>query len=246
MFKHFLLAVQFLTIIPIKIKGKVTDRDIGKSLLFFSVVGLLIGWVLVCVLGLFSFLPSLVLGAILLITNIVITGALHLDGVADTCDGLYGMQPKEKALEIMRDSRVGAMGVVGLICLLLLKFSLFFVIADSILWKALFCMGIFSRWAQAFVCFKSAYPRKEGKAKIFIENAGRNDVLVGGYLTAFIFLLLSGIKGIVVLLLALGCVVGFKYYVKKRIGGMTGDTIGAVSELAEVAVLFFSITLNSV
>ncbi|MHC4593839.1 MAG: adenosylcobinamide-GDP ribazoletransferase, partial [Planctomycetota bacterium] len=139
--KQFLIALQFLTILPINIRSEVNEKDFGNSLLYFPVVGILIGLVLCTAAFLFSVLPNLVVGVIILIISIVITGAIHLDGFADTCDGFYGSKPKDKILEIMRDSRVGTMGVVGVVCLLLLKFTLIVSIPREMLWKVLIMMA---------------------------------------------------------------------------------------------------------
>ena len=238
MMKYLKLAIQFLTIIPVKIKGGISDQDMRKSFLFFPVAGLLIGWILCCVLLWLNFLPSLFHAGVLLAVSVILTGALHLDGFADTCDGLSGMWEKEKALEIMRDSHIGAMGVVGIGVILILKFSLFFHVADRFFWQSLLCMGAVSRWAQVFSCLNTRYPRSKGKAKIFIEQVNIKDVVISG-LGVFIFciVLLGAGKAILVFAITLGIVILFKRYVTKKIGGMTGDTIGAVNELVEIAVL---------
>jgi len=239
--KKFLIALQFLTILPIKIKSKIRKEDFGKSLLFFPVVGALIGLVLTLALFLLKFLPTLVIGAFILILSIVITGGIHLDGFADTCDGFYGNKPKEKILEIMRDSRIGVMGVIGIISILLLKFNLIVSIPQGILWKILIAMAVFGRWSQTAACYISNYVRPEGKAKCFIEYADKNEFFMGTFFTIALFLLLMGLKGVILLIFSLVPVLLFINYTKKKIGGMTGDTIGAASEIAETGVLLFAV-----
>jgi adenosylcobinamide-GDP ribazoletransferase len=243
--KRFLIALQFLTIFPVKIKSEIKDRDFGASLLYFPLVGLLIGLLLAGSVFLFSFLPVLFKSTLILILSIIITGGIHLDGFADTCDGLYGLRPKEKILEIMRDSRIGVMAVVGLVTLLLLKFSLIASLRNEVLWKALIVMAVFSRWTQGLACSNSAYARKEGKAKYFIEYASKRDVFIGGLFSLALFVLLMQIKGTILFLVSAPVIFLFLQYIKKKIGGMTGDTIGAISEVAEVLILlFFSIIIN--
>ncbi|MBZ9577981.1 adenosylcobinamide-GDP ribazoletransferase [Patescibacteria group bacterium] len=239
--KQFLIALQFLTILPIKIKSGVKRKDFGAALIYFPIVGAFIGLLLVLILLIFSSLPHLVTVVLLLIGLIVITGGVHLDGFADTCDGFYGAKPKEKILEIMRDSRVGVMGVIGIVTLLLLKFSLIASLPQNILWRALITMVVFARWSQVLACFTSNYARKEGKAEYFIEYNSKKEFFLGGLLTMALFLLLMELKGIILLALSLLPICLFITYVKKRIGGMTGDTIGATSEVAEIAVLFFAL-----
>ncbi|MFH1519543.1 MAG: adenosylcobinamide-GDP ribazoletransferase [Candidatus Omnitrophota bacterium] len=256
--RQFLIALQFLTILPIKIsaqgaclparqgsayggKSKISEEDFGKSLLYFPVVGALIGLVLTLALFLLEFLPTLVIGAFILILSIVITGGIHLDGFADTCDGFYGHRPKERILEIMRDSKIGAMGMIGIVSLLLLKFSLIVSIPQGILWKVLIVMVAFGRWSQALACYISEYARKEGKAKCFVEYASGDEFRIGTFFTLALFFVLLGLKGVVLFIFSLVPVLVFINYVSKKIGGMTGDTIGAASEISEIIILFFGL-----
>ncbi len=237
--KKFLIALQFLTTLPIKIRSEIKAKDFGGSLAYFPIVGAFIGVLLVLILFVFNFLPHLVTVILVLIGSIVVTGGIHLDGFADTCDGFYGRRSKEQILKIMRDSRIGVMGVIGLVSLLLLKFSLMLNIPQNILWKALIAMTVFSRWSQSLACYMSKYARKEGKAKYFIEYSTKREFLRAGLFTVALFLLLMKLKGIVLLSLSLLPIFLFINYAKRKIGGMTGDTIGATSEIAELAVLFF-------
>ncbi len=239
--KRFLIALQFLTVLPIKIKSEIAKEDFGRSLLYFPVVGMLIGLVLSGTALLSCFWPISVVGMLILIISIVITGGIHLDGFADTCDGFYCPRPKEKILEIMRDSRVGTMGVVGVVCLLLLKFTLIVSIPQNVLWKLLIMMTVFARWSQILACCTSDYAREGGKAKFFVEYAGKTELLVGSIFTMILFLLLMKLEGVILLVLSFLSILLFINYVKKKLGGMTGDTIGAISEIAEVAVLFFGL-----
>lgn len=244
--KQFLIALQFLTILPVKITSEPKESDFGKSLLYFPVIGILIGLVLSTTVFLRSLLPNLVIGVIILIISIVITGGIHLDGFADTCDGFYGSNRKEKILQIMRDSRVGTMGVVGVVCLLLLKFTLIVSIPQRILWKVLIMMVVFARWSQVLACYISNYARKEGKAKYFIEHAGKKEFFMGILLTSGLFFLLMQIKGVLLFFISLVPILLLINCIKRRIGGMTGDTLGAVNEIAEVLILLFYVFCQKV
>ena len=266
--KQLLIALQFLTILPVspvrnkspkatvppmaeisngvKIsdggrKPDVKAENFGKSLVYFPIIGIFIGLLLVLILLLFNFLPHLVTIALVLIASVVITGGIHLDGFADTCDGFYGSNSREKTLEIMRDSRIGVMGVIGIASILLLKFTLIVSIPQNILWKILILMAVFARWCQVWACYTSKYARKEGKAKYFIEHVGKKEFLLGAFFTITLFLLLMKKEGIILLGLSLLPIFLFINYVKRKIGGMTGDTIGATNEIAEIAVLFFAL-----
>ncbi len=239
--KNFLIALQFLTILPVKIRQDIEEKDFGKSLLFFPVVGVIIGVILALSAGTFYFIPKPVLSALIIIVSVIVSGGIHLDGFADTCDAFYGQKSKQKILEIMRDSRIGVMGAAGIVCLFLLKYTLILSIPESILLKSLILMAAFSRWAMVWGCYISAYPRQEGKGKYFIEYAGKNEFFMGTFFIIALFLLLMGLKGVVLFSFSLVPVFLFINWTKRKIGGMTGDTIGATSEIAEVGVLFFTV-----
>jgi len=242
--KRFLLALQFLTIIPIKIKTDIKPKDYGRALLFFPPAGLIIGCLLSLCLVIFNSTAALVQAAIIIIVYVFITGALHLDGFADTCDGLYAARTQQQALDIMRDPRCGVMGVIGLVCFLLFQFTLLASMPESILWKSLILMCAFSRWAMAFACYRTIYPRKEGKAKFFVENARVKDIRWGGIFVFFLFLIFGGFSHVAIFILASTVVVGFKKYIEKKMGAMTGDTIGATGEIAQISVLFFTLLVS--
>ena len=237
--KRFLIALQFLTVIPVKIKSKIEEKDLGASLMYFPAVGSLIGLLLAVMSLMVNFLPWPVAIALVLIASIAITGAIHIDGFADTCDGFFSSKHREKILEIMRDSRIGTMGTVGIVCLLLLKFNMLISIPKEILWKSLILMVTFARWTQALSCYISDYAREDGKARYFIEYSRGRDFFIGTLFTLCLFLLLIHIKGAILFFVSIFPALLFINFAKRRIGGMTGDTIGAASEIAELTLLFF-------
>lgn len=238
--KYFLIALQFLTIFPVKIK-EAQNTDFGKSLIFFPIVGLFIGVILALTNFMFNFLPPPVKAVLILSASIIVSGALHLDGFADTCDGLYGNKTKEEALAIMKDSGIGAMAAIGLILLLIAKFSILTAVVQQNLWKLLIAMPVFSRWMQVFACFFSTYARTEGKAKYFVESAGKKELLTAAFFTLAVLITLLKLKGVFLFIITMIPLLIFIKYVKKRINGMTGDTIGATAEIAEVLILFFGV-----
>lgn len=243
--KHLLIAFQFLTVLPFKICTEIKDEDYARSLIYFPIVGMTIGATLSAISLSCGFLPVPVIGAIVLIFSAFLTGALHLDGFADTCDGFYGSKPKEEILRIMHDTRIGAMGVVGVTLLLLLKFSLIISIPRDALWRSLILMCCFSRWIQTAGCLLP-YARNEGKAGLFIKYARKKDIIIGGVFTIIVFSALFGLKGIIIFFSSFIPALLFIRYAKTRIGGMTGDTLGAVSEIAEVSTLFSILILGAV
>jgi adenosylcobinamide-GDP ribazoletransferase len=243
--KHLLIAFQFLTVLPFKIHTEIKDENYARSLIYFPVVGIIIGAILSTVSLGYLFLPMPVVGVVILIVSVFITGTLHLDGFADTCDGFYGSKPKEEVLKIMRDPRCGVMGAIGVMLLLLLKFSLIISIPRGALWQSLVVMCCFSRWAQATGCL-SPYARSEGKAGVFIRYARKKDIIIGGLFTILVSFALFSIKGIAVFFASIIPVWLFIRYSRVKIGGMTGDTIGAVNEIGEGAALFSILILGSI
>jgi adenosylcobinamide-GDP ribazoletransferase len=243
--KYLLITFQFLTVLPLKICIEIKGEDYGKSLVYFPIVGMTIGATLSAISLCCGFLPVPVLAATVLIFSAFLTGALHLDGFADTCDGFYGSKPKEEILEIMRDPRIGVMGVAGITLLLLLKFSLIISIPRDALWRSLITMCCLARWTQATGCLLP-YARNEGKAGLFIKYARKKDIIIGGVFTIIVSCALFGLKGIIIFFSSLIPALLFIRYVKARIGGMTGDTIGAVSEITEVSALFSILTVGSI
>lgn len=237
--RDFFAALQFLTILPIKIGPRAEEKTFGRSLSWFPFVGSLIGLAISLPVILFDILPQAVIAALIVAASVVITGGMHLDGFADTCDGLYGSSSRERALEIMRDSHIGTMATVGVTLLLILKFSVLASMPREIIVKSLILMAAFARWSQVLACFVSKYARGEGKAKHFIEYASGREIFISSIFIAALFIFLLGVKGAALFALSVLPIWVMINYIKVRIGGMTGDTIGAVSELSEAAVLLF-------
>ncbi|UCD55423.1 MAG: adenosylcobinamide-GDP ribazoletransferase [Candidatus Omnitrophota bacterium] len=239
--KRFFIALQFLTILPIRIKAEIKEKDFGRSLAYFPIVGLLLGLVLVSVLFAFNFLPGFVTAALMLTISVIITGGIHLDGFADTCDGLYAGKSKQEALKVMRDPHIGAVGAISVASLLILKFALFYGISLNFLWKIPVIMAVWGRYSQVLSCYLSGYARENGKAKYFIEYASKRELFFSTVFTLALSVSLMKVKGLIVSVLTLAMLLLIINYIKRRIGGMTGDTIGATSEITEMAVLFLAL-----
>jgi adenosylcobinamide-GDP ribazoletransferase len=244
--KNFIIALQFLTILPIKKESSIKPIEYGRSLAYFPIVGGLIGGILALFLFIFNkFLTYQVSMALVLLLSVIITGGIHLDGFADTCDGFYAGKTKDRILQIMQDSCLGSIGVIGVVFVLFLKFILLLNIPIKEVYKALIITCIFSRYTQVLACYKSNYPKDTGKAKYFVEYKSKKEMLFGIFFTLIMFLcLMKVIKGILLFILSLIPTLFFITYVNKKIGGMTGDTIGATNELAEIVILFLIVSLK--
>lgn len=235
--RRFLLAVQFLTIIPVMIRGGVTQKDLGRSMGYFPLTGLLIAGLLCLIYYCTSVLCPQARAALLAALGVIVTGGVHLDGWADTCDGFYGQRSKEDRLMIMRDSSVGAMGAAGIVILLLLKYSFYLNADPDQILKLIIMMCVGSRWTQMFACISAPYARKEGKALAYIEYLSKRSVFVNAVLICVLFFFLAGIKGLVIFAVTLIYSLLFIRVSLAKIQGITGDVIGALSESVEVVVL---------
>ena len=233
----FLAALQFLTIIPVG--GRIPQTALGRAMPWFPVAGLVIGvgaglaYTLALLLGLPPMAASLV--GVLVLSGL--SGFLHLDGVADTADGFFSARSREKILDIMRDSHVGTMGVVGLFAVLGLKWAALTSMPPVAAWKALVLAPVLGRAAQVCSMALLPYARSTGGlASIFINSRRRSDI----YWTlgiAGIASLLAGGAGVAALILGAVAAYLFSLWCLKKIGGITGDTVGAATELVETAAL---------
>lgn len=233
-----LLALQFLTILPIKIKG-FTEAKLARSMIFFPVIGLLIALFLAGVNSLFSFLGfnGIVLNVILVVALIILTGGMHLDGLSDTFDAISSNKDKNEMLGIMRDSHCGVMGILSIICVILLKISFLSSLSAGHKIGAIILMCVFSRWAMVFLIFLFPYARDEGKGKIFSKGINQEILMIATLLAMIAAAVIFKIIGFVILVLAAFAAYMFGKLIAKKIGGITGDVLGATNELVEVTVL---------
>lgn len=236
--KPIIAALQFLTIIPIPMT--VSKADMERSLPWFPVAGLVTGsmaaaaFLLAHLFG----LPPMMAGLVGVLVLSASNGFFHLDGIADTADGFFSSRPKARILEIMRDSRIGTMGVVGLFFILGLKWSALAAMAPGIGWRALVIAAVVARCTQVFTLTMMPYARKEGGlASVFLKThmpAHMAMVFVSGLLLPAI---LAGIPGILGVLTSIAAAFAFNFWCLNKIDGMTGDTVGALTEIVETIVL---------
>lgn len=235
----FLPALQFLTIIPIGSKAGLDKNRLSSSTVYFPVIGLILGLILAGVnslLSVLSFEPFLV--NVTLITSLVIlTGGLHLDGLADTFDALLSRKSKSQMLEIMRDSSIGTMGVLSLISIILIKLSLLSSLDPKVKGVSLILMCLLSRYSLVFPMFIFSYARQEGKAKVFMEGMNFRIFFSATLISLICSILLMKWAGLAVFIMAVTFTFLLGRFIAGKIGGMTGDTLGAINELTEVFVL---------
>jgi adenosylcobinamide-GDP ribazoletransferase len=241
----FLVAWRFLTAIPVGRRDLAIERP-GRSMAWFPLVGLIIGALLVLVdSALVRLLPSLPATALLLVTWVAITGALHLDGFIDCCDGLLVPKPAEQRLEIMKDSRVGAFGVVGAICLLLMKFSGLAALAPDERLGWLLIVPALSRWTMVWAAWRYPSARHYGLAVWFRQGVGWSHVVIAAGTALLAALIVRGLAGLVTFAAVWLFALIFVVWVQRRIPGLTGDVYGAMNELSEVVGLLLATALAS-
>ena len=235
--KSFLIALQFLTRIPIKFQKTPTNEQTAKSLLAYPLVGLVIGFVLaISYLTLLETSPFL-RSALILTVWVVITGALHLDGLADSADALVGgFGDKNKTLAIMKDPNCGPVGVISLLLILLLKFSALTSLSEQNFILLLLAPAL-ARTTLLWSFLSMPYVRKEGLGQSFSQFLSYKKTVGVLVISALFTLFFFHWLGLVILLAVLTVLHLLKSIQMKRIDGMTGDTLGAQVEIIEVIVL---------
>jgi adenosylcobinamide-GDP ribazoletransferase len=233
----FVTALQFLTRIHLVAQEAVAPEQFGRSVKFFPLVGAVIGAVLAGFTLLSGgHLPIHVLAVTLLVLEIALTGALHYDGLMDTADGIFSGRLPQRMLEIMKDSRVGANGVMACGVLLLGKWSLLLDLLPHVSAGLLFIMPVLGRLAMVIAITAFPYARPEGMGKAFQQYAGR-PTLYFAAMTALVLTAPFGAAALIALAGTAGFALAAGRYISRRLGGLTGDAYGAITELAELVVL---------
>ncbi len=242
--KRFLLTLGFMTRIPMHIDlGDVDEEDMYKGFLYYPVVGLILGvldmavYLLVCLI-----LPEIFGILFALLVNFFLTGAFHIDGLADTADGIYSARKKERMLEIMKDSRLGTNGALALCFDLLFKVAGLFCITDM-RWLLLLMMPIAGKMIQGAIVYKAVYPREKGIG-IYVGNVSLKTVIGTVILGLICMVLAFSWWGSLMFAAWFLLAYLFRVYITRRIGGVTGDIMGAASELSEVLLLLFVLILT--
>lgn len=235
--RALLIALQFLTILPVRLQGEFSEQDIGRSLLFYPVVGLLIGIVISLLAWVLNAQSPMVSAILVLTVWVTLTGALHIDGLADSSDAwLGGIGDKAKTLSIMKDPAAGPIAVVTIVLVLLIKFVMLTVLLSQQNWWALIWSVILARTALPLLFLTTEYVRPHGLGSILKQQQSalhtRHLMLAVGVVALFSVGLFALLFGLLVFLL-------MRYLMERRLNGFTGDTAGAMVELLEATLLIF-------
>ena len=242
MWQTFNTALSFLTIIrlPFSSGRLATAEELAAGFSFFPLVGLILGVCCFLIAGAFQYfapppLPALAVTAALA----VLTRALHLDGLSDLADGIWGGYTPERRLEIMKDSRIGAFGALALVFLILFKAASIYLVLQHGLTRVLLVVPVLSRTGMVLAAFKAPYARKEGGlGKPFLEHMTARHLLTACLTAGALLLILTPRQAVPLALGATVLAFAVKGAATRALGGITGDVLGAVNELGE-AVLFF-------
>ncbi len=238
----FLIALQFITTLPVKVKLNYSEKNIARSMLYYPLVGTIIGIILVVVNVILSkILPNLVVNILLIISWVALTGGIHLDGLSDSFDGIFGGKNKKIILDIMRDSNVGVYGVLAIVLILLLKFTLLSELPMQDKNMILITVPTISRLSMVLAVYLFPYARKEGFGKAYKLYLKRKHVLAASLWTVLLAAVLLFWQGLVLIIASLLSVLLIGKYITNEIEGLTGDNYGAVNEIIEVVILIVSI-----
>lgn len=244
-FEQLVILTKFMTRIPIPIKVDYEPKKLGKSIKFFPLVGLAIGLILYyssVILVKFS-KNNLINALIVIVIELMVVGIIHIDGLCDTFDGLFSYREKEKMLEIMKDSRIGTNGAIILVLYFIAKI-LFISEIFSINLKYLIIYPVLARLATPVNTAFSDYARKNGMSNFIISQNSTFEGIFSIILAAALSFLIFSFKGFELFLGAFLFIIFFMQFVKKKISGVTGDTMGAALELTTIFVLFLAIFLK--
>jgi adenosylcobinamide-GDP ribazoletransferase len=237
---EFPLAVSFLTILPVIDRSPASEETVAGSLTWFPLVGFLLGLALVGEDWILAHIFAQVIRSVLIVISLtVVTGAVHLDGLADTADALGAGRDRDRALDILRDSRVGTFGASAIFFDLTLKILALSTLAGHRRYAALIVAPMLARWAMLLVAAGLPYLRTSGSGSTLLSgsNLGRRASVVAVF-TLVVMLMLGAMRPIALATaVAIAIVLAMRLFYRRWLGGVTGDLIGACGELVEIAVL---------
>jgi adenosylcobinamide-GDP ribazoletransferase len=244
--REFLLALQFLTIIQIKPTLPFDRFVFGHSAAFFPLIGAIVGaivWGVDRALALVC--PSSLQNVVIVALLTILSRGLHADGLADSADGLFGGHDRERRLAIMKDSRIGTFGALALLGVVLFKVRALDVLSDGMRASALLLGPTLSRWAYVVMAYRAVPARAEGLGSLLVNSVFFREFAIATGITLSVSILFGGIPGLPAMLLTLLWTLAMVSYCSARLGGVTGDTFGAVGEVAETATLCLYAVLAS-
>jgi len=253
--KRILLAFQFLTIIPVKDVGEVSEEEMGRTTSVFPVVGIIEGVIfLILSVILLKVFSSEITGLLLIMIMVLMNGALHIDGLADTFDAIASRGDREARLAIMKDSTLGVAGTVAIVLDILLRYELLNILLSHPLphlyYAVIFMLPVTARWSMVTVAFHGRSAKREGLGRLFVEYTGAKELLFATGISIlsliFISIVISELSlpvfyliGVFPVLYVLSLL--SVWFFNKAFGGLTGDSFGTVYEISILLVLLMSV-----
>lgn len=236
--RAFLIALQFLTALPIRINEQPDAAATGRSLLYYPLVGLLIGALLAVFAFTLSAAPVLVAAALLLAAWVAVTGALHLDGLADSADAwIGGLGDRDRTLAIMKDPYCGPAGVVTLVLVLLIKFAALAYLIPNGNRDMLVAVPVLGRTTLVLLFLTTPYVRPHGLGSLLANHLPRRACVLVVMFTLVAVPVFIGPAAFWLMAAAAGVFIALRRLMLRRLGGITGDTAGALVEITETVVL---------
>jgi adenosylcobinamide-GDP ribazoletransferase len=242
--RRFLIAVQFMTRLPVGRTLSSSEAELGKAAAFFPLVGVIVGGGAALVFVLLQrVLPASASVLCAITFGTFITNGFHEDGLADSFDGFGGGWTKDRVLEIMRDSRIGTYGALALIFVILAKLNFLSSLPQGQVWRLLIVGHTAARWTTLPLCVWLPYARVEGQGKRVAKQVGTLEVLIGTVTLIPVLLLFSWQAAVAALLVTSLMTLLCGLYFRVRLRGITGDCLGAANQLTEVSLYLTAVVL---
>ena len=236
--RPLLIAIAFLTRLPVPALGRIDDEESGASLVAYPLVGAILGTLLIVIAFVTDALPALLTAALVVVAWAALTGALHLDGLADTADAwVGGMGQRERTLEIMKDPSCGPIGVTAIVAVLLLKIAAVAALLDAGAALAIATAAVVGRGGLTLLFLTTPYVRPGGIGEALSHFGPPGASLGSAAVVTALAALLTGWTGLAAVAAGAVTLVVAQHLMSRRIGGTTGDTAGATVELTETAAL---------
>ena len=234
--KYFSLAISFLTILPARTKGQISSGDLGRASVWFPLIGLFMGGVLTGLYFSISLVfPPLLASVLMVAAWIAMTGGLHLDGLADCCDGMFHPSNPERRREIMKDPRLGSFGTIGLILAIFIKIVSVYSLSANTYWIAIPLALTTARWLLLWAG-KQKMSQSTGMGADFSSGIKLRSI-IPAFLVMTVVTILSGWQGALIVLAVHGAAWLIFRMATKQLGGLSGDVFGLIVEITEIIVL---------
>lgn len=240
--KNFLLMLQFFTRIPVNMSLPCTSKDFRDGSAMLPLIGFVIGSLQAILYILLSnIMPLGTTVLFTLLASIILTGGLHIDGLGDTCDGFFAFKGNDKIIEIMKDSRIGTYACVAIVFDILIKYSLLLSFRYNKAVIFIILLPVISRFLIVFLSYIGKNAKPNGTGNLFIGNMGIKTTIIALIFAIIIVIPIIGIKLAAIIFFAvIAFSLLFNIYCNSKIGGLTGDTLGACCEIAEILILIIA------